>query len=393
MTETERKKKVRAFVEYWKDKGYEKGQSQPFWLSFLRDILGVENPEQIIAFEDQVHIDNTGFIDGYIEKTHVMIEQKSLGKSLRKPIKQANGSLLNPFQQAKRYSADLPYSKRPRWVITCNFEEFLIYDMEKPTGEPESILLKNLEKEYYRFQFLIEEKNALLRHEEKVSMEAGEIVGKLYDALLAQYIDPTDKASLHSLNIFCVRLVFCFYAEDAGIFHHRTQFHDYIQSYSPRDLRRALIDLFAVLDTKESSRDPYLDKDLAAFPYVNGGLFHDDQIVIPQFTKAIYDLILYDACENFDWSQISPTIFGAVFESTLNPETRRSGGMHYTSLENIHKVIDPLFLDELKAELETVKAIKVEKTRIEKAEIFREKLASLTFLEIKTRYLIQFNAA
>ena len=250
MTDIDIKKAAKAFSEYWKDKGYEKGESQPFWLALLRDIFGVEHPEQYIKFEDQVMLDHTSFIDGTIEKTHVLIEQKGVDKNLRKPIKQADGSLLTPFQQAKRYAAELPYSKRPRWIIACNFAEFLIYDMEKPTGEPESILLKDLAKEYYRLQFLVEEKSELLHREEQISIQAGELVGKLYDAILKQYIHPDDKASLHSLNILCVRLVFCLYAEDSGIFGEHNKFHNYINSFTPKDVRKALIELFKVLDTK-----------------------------------------------------------------------------------------------------------------------------------------------
>ena len=381
MTETDRKKAAKAFSEYWKDKGYEKGESQPFWLALLRDIFGVEHPEQYIKFEDQVMLDHTSFIDGTIEKTHVLIEQKGVDKNLRKPIKQADGSLLTPFQQAKRYAAELPYSKRPRWIIACNFAEFLIYDMEKPTGEPESILLKDLAKEYYRLQFLVEEKSELLHREEQISIQAGELVGKLYDAILKQYIHPDDKASLHSLNILCVRLVFCLYAEDSGIFGEHNKFHNYINSFAPKDVRKALIELFKVLDTKYEERDPYLDESLASFPYVNGGLFADENIEIPNFTQEIVDLLLHKASEDFDWSQISPTIFGAVFESTLNPETRRSGGMHYTSIENIHKVIDPLFLDELREEFDAIKALKVAKVQNDKVDAFREKLSKLTFFD------------
>ena len=381
MTDTDRKKAAKAFAEYWKDKGYEKGESQPFWLALLRDIFGVEHPEQYIKFEDQVMLDHTSFIDGTIEKTHVLIEQKGVDKNLRKPIKQADGSLLTPFQQAKRYAAELPYSKRPRWIIACNFAEFLIYDMEKPTGEPESILLSDLPKEYYRLQFLVEEKSELLHREEQISIQAGELVGKLYDAILKQYIHPDDKASLHSLNILCVRLVFCLYAEDSGIFGEHLKFHNYIKSFAPKDVRKALIELFKVLDTKYDERDPYMDESLASFPYVNGGLFADENIEIPNFTQEIVDLLLHKASEDFDWSQISPTIFGAVFESTLNPETRRSGGMHYTSIENIHKVIDPLFLDELREEFDAIKALKVTKVQKDKAEAFREKLSKLTFFD------------
>jgi len=376
----ERRKAAKKFAEDWKTRGDEKSDSQSFWLAFLREVLGVTEPEKVISFEERVKLDHTSFIDGHIPSTHVLIEQKKRGVDLRSPIRQSDGTLLSPFQQAQRYSAALPYSLRPRWIITCNFEEFLIYDMEKPTGEPESILLQDLGKEYYRFDFLVEEKDELLHREEEVSIQAGELVGKLYDAILKQYIDPTSKESLHSLNILCVRLVFCLYAEDADIFGH-LQFHDYIRSFAPRDVRRALIDLFRVLNTKEQDRDPYLDDRLAGFPYVNGGLFADLEVEIPQFTQEIVDLILHDASEDFDWSQISPTIFGAVFESTLNPETRRSRGMHYTSIENIHKVIDPLFLDELREEFEAVKARKMPKDRAAKLDLFREKLSKLTFLD------------
>lgn len=381
MTETDKKRAAKAFAEYWKNRGDEKSDSQSFWLSLARDVLGVSEPEKFILFEERVKLDHTSFIDGYIPSTHVLIEQKKKGLNLRSPIKQSDGTLLNPFQQAQRYSAALPYSQRPRWIITCNFEEFLIYDMEKPTGEPESILLKDLGKEYYRLQFLVEEKSELLHREEQISIKAGELVGKLYDAILKQYIHPDSEESLRSLNMLCVRLVFCLYAEDAGIFGEHLKFHNYIKSFSVRDVRRALIDLFKVLDTEVGKRDPYTDDALASFPYVNGGLFADENIEIPNFTQDIVDLLLHNASEDFDWSQISPTIFGAVFESTLNPETRRSGGMHYTSIENIHKVIDPLFLDELRDELEEIKAIKVQKTLKDRAEAFREKLSKLTFFD------------
>lgn len=378
---TDRKKAAKGFSEYWKDRGYEKGESQPFWLSLLRDVYGIEHPEQFISFEDQVHLDHTSFIDGTILATHVLIEQKGAGKDLRKPIRQADGTLLNPFQQAKRYATELPYSQRPRWIVTCNFSEFLVYDMEKPTGEPESILLKDLPKEYYRLQFLVDTGDENIRKEMDISIKAGELVGVLYDAILKQYIHPEDESSLKSLNMLCVRLVFCLYAEDAGIFGGHGKFHNYLQSFSVKDMRRALIDLFNVLDTKVKDRDPYMEDILAEFPYVNGGLFADENIEIPQFTDEIRNLLLNNASANFDWSEISPTIFGAVFESTLNPETRRSGGMHYTSVENIHKVIDPLFLDVLQDELNQIKEIKVPKIQVDKANAFREKLSKLTFLD------------
>ena len=380
MNDLEIKKQAKEFANFWTDKGYEKGQSQVFWLTLLNKVLGVDNPEQYISFEDKVMLDHTSFIDGYISATHVLIEQKSRDRDLRKAIRQADGTLLTPFQQAKRYSADLPYSKRPRWIITCNFQEFLIYDMEKPNGEPESILLKNLPKEYYRLQFIVNSQNENIKKEMEISIKAGEIVGILYDALLKQY-NEKDEQELKSLNELCVRLVFCLYAEDSGLFGEKLAFHNYLQGFQVKDTRRALIDLFKVLDTKIEDRDKYLDDELAKFPYVNGGLFANENIIIPHLTDEIIDILLHKASENFDWSEISPTIFGAVFESTLNPETRRSGGMHYTSIENIHKVIDPLFLDNLKDELEKIKEIKVEKTRKQQLEAFRNKLSTLTFLD------------
>lgn len=381
MTEKEHKTAAKNFTDYWKDKGYEKGESQPFWLSLLREVLGIEKPETIIRFEDKVMLDHTSFIDGIISSTHVLIEQKSADKNLRKAIKQSDGSYLTPFQQAKRYSAELPYSERPRWIVTCNFREFLIYDMEKPTGEPDSILLSDLPKECYRLKFLVDTGSESVRKEMEISIKAGELVGILYDEILKQYKDPAAESTLKSLNMLCVRLVFCLYAEDSGLFGEHMKFHNYIKGFAIKDVRRAIIDLFKVLDTKPEERDPYMDETLASFPYVNGGLFADEDIEIPQFNEKIVQLLLRNASENFDWSEISPTIFGAVFESTLNPETRRSGGMHYTSIENIHKVIDPLFLDDLRDELAQIKMIQVDKTRTRKLEEYRKKLSTITFLD------------
>ena len=375
-----KKKSAKEFVEYWKGKGYEKGESQAFWLSLLRDVYQVSEPEKYISFENQVMLDHTSFIDGYIEATHVMIEQKGLGKDLRKGIKQSDGSVLSPYQQAVRYSAMLPYSKRPRWIITCNFAEFLVYDMEKPNAEPQQIFLKDLPTDYYRMQFLVDKADERVQKEMQVSLEAGEIVGKLYDALLKQYKNPDSADTLKSLNKLCVRLVFCFYADSANLFGKRKMFSEYMRQFTAKEFRNKLIELFRIFDTQERERDPYLDEDLLAFPYVNGGLFADEVIEIPRFTDDIINLILNQA-EGFDWSAISPTIFGAVFESTLNPATRRSGGMHYTAVDNIHKVIDPLFLNELKADLQRIKALKNRTERNRKLQTFRDRLSTLVFLD------------
>ncbi len=381
MTDAEQRAAAKQFAKDWSGKGYEKGESQPFWYSLLQKVYGIKEPDKFIDFERQVLLDHTSFIDGFIPATHVLIEQKGLGKDLNKPIKQSDGTLLTPFQQAKRYSAEIAYSERPRWIVTCNFKEFYIYDMERPTGEPEIVLLENLGTEYYRLQFLVDTGDENIKKEMEISLQAGEIVGALYDALLKEYKDPDDPETLKNLNALCVRLVFCLYAEDAGIFGSHKMFHNYLKGYSEKETRQSLINLFKILDTEIEKRDPYLDEDLLAFPYVNGGLFADENIVIPRLNETIIDLILHKASENFDWSAISPTIFGAVFESTLNPETRRKGGMHYTSIENIHKVIDPLFLDELKKELQNIKEIQTIKTKEKKLNDFQTKLSELKFLD------------
>jgi len=383
MTEQQKRENARKFVNTWLNKGFEKGDTQRFWMQLLYEVLGMENVADRIAFEKPVIIDgSTKYIDAYIPETSVLIEQKGKDIDLDKKAKQSDGRLFTPAEQGKRYGRYLPKSEQPRWVISCNFKEFRIYDMEKPNDAPESLLLENLQNEYYRLGFLLDVKNTKVSKELQVSVKAGEIVGILYDELLKQYKDPTDPYSLHSLNVLCVRLVFCLYAEDAGIFGHKRMFHDYMERFETRDFRRALMELFSVLDIKPEERDPYLDESLAAFPFVNGSLFDGKEVIeVPQFTDEIIDIILNQASSDFDWSEISPTIFGAVFESTLNPETRRSGGMHYTSIENIHKVINPLFLEELRNELEEIKEISVVKMRIAKLVKYQEKLASLNFLD------------
>ena len=380
MTEAQQRQAVRTFIADWAGHGDEKQDTSRFWMGLLRNVFGIEEPEKFMEFELPVKLAHTSFIDGYIPQTRVLIEQKSRGISFKKGLKQSDGQLLTPYQQARRYAGYLPFNQTPRWIVVCNFEAFEIHDMNFPNGEPEVIPLADLEKEVHRLQFLVDTGNTTIQKEMEVSLQAGELVGVLYDAILKQYKDPSSPDTLKSLNALCVRLVFCLYAEDAGIFGGRNKFHDYLEQHRAED-RRALISLFQVLDQKPEERDPYLDEDLASFPYVNGGLFADENIEIPRLGEAVIDLILVQASAGFDWSVISPTIFGAVFESTLNPETRRSGGMHYTSIENIHKVIDPLFLNDLKRELAEIKEIAVEKTRTAKLRDYQTKLASLTFLD------------
>ena len=382
MTEAERREAARKFINQWRGKGNEKQDSQRFWLSLLQDVYGMENAMQNVQFERPVLVDGQQkYIDVYLPETRVMIEQKGMTKDLTKPEPQSGGINLTPYQQAKRYANNMPLDEMPRYIVTCNFQEFRIHDQNKPGQDPEVIKLDALQDAAYRMEFLIKKEHVSLSEEMQISMQAGEIVGKLYDAFYKQYKNPTSESSQTSLNALCVRLVFCLYAEDSGLFGHHAMFHDYLSSYPTKHMRKALIDLFRVLDQPEDKRDPYLDEDLAAFPYVNGGLFSDENIEIPQFTDEIRDLLLAHASEDFDWSNISPTIFGAVFESTLNPETRRAGGMHYTSIENIHKVIDPLFLNDLRSELAAIEEIAIIRTRKARLEEFQNKLASLSFLD------------
>lgn len=385
MTDAEQREAARQFVNKWRGKGNEDEDGRSYWIDLLHNVLGMENVTDRVDFEKKVYVDgNRKRIDAYIPETRVLIEQKSLGKALDQKIHNSGDIDLTPYEQAKRYNDNLSFSEKARWIITSNFAQIWIYDMEQSNSKdfaPIKLELVDLQTKYPLLDFLIKKEVKKISHEMEISIKAGNIVGKLYDAFINQYKDPTNEHSLKSLNALCVRIVFCLYAEDAGIFGEHAMFHDYLQSFQTERMRNALIDLFRVLDQKPEERDPYLEPELAAFPYVNGGLFSDENIEIPMFTDEIRELLLVEASENFNWSDISPTIFGAVFESTLNPETRRSGGMHYTSIENIHKVIDSLFLDDLKAELADIEKIQVKNTRNRKLHQFQDKLASLEFLD------------
>ena len=374
---------ARRFVETWKGRGYEKGETQPFWYQLLHDIFGIEVPANFIQFELPVHIKHTKFIDAYIPSTKVLIEQKELKKNLDVAGKQSDGEEKTPFEQADRYASGLKWSQYPRWIVTCNFRTFKIYDKEQPQAEPLVISLDNLEHEYYLLKFLVDDTATTLKREKEISKEAGELIAQLYDLLRKQYVDPETPHTLHSLNVLCIRLVFCLFAEKSFLFgDNRSIFRDYLVAFKPSQMRGALIDLFNVLDTPEGERNQYLSEELAKFPYVNGGLFNKkDNIEIPKINEAIANLIIRECSEGFDWSGISPTIFGALFEDTMNPETRKTGGMHYTSVENIHKVIDPLFMNSLNREFKEILKIKVDKKRKQALRSFQEKIGELTFLD------------
>ena len=382
MTDVEQREAARQFYYKWKGRGREDEDARSYWIDFLQDVLGVDHVTDRVEFEKKVvgKDGNTKRIDVYIPETRVLIEQKSLGLPLDKP--QAGHKGKTPLEQAQEYDDGLRFEEKSRWIITSNFEEIWIYDMNVKPLKPIVVKLDELPTKYRQFDFLVNKQTKKITEEMQLSLAAGDLVGKLYDAFLKQYKDPENPESLKSLNKLCVRLVFCLFAEDAGLFDKHLQFHDYLEQYRTKDMRRALIALFETLNTPYDKRDDYLDEDLKAFPYVNGGLFEDEKIEVPNFTDEIRKLLLEDASAGFNWSDISPTIFGAVFESTLNPETRRSGGMHYTSVENIHKVIDPLFLDGLRAELQEIKqAPTAGGSRTKRMQAFQEKLASLTFLD------------
>ncbi|MDO4442454.1 MAG: N-6 DNA methylase [Slackia sp.] len=377
----EQKRAAKAFVERWKTLAcVEEEHSRSFWIELLQDVYGLKNATHALEFERKV---KGRKIDVFYEDMGVLVEMKGRGISLDEAtVRSKKAGPETPYQQAKWYADNLPFSIRPRWIVTCNFDEFRIYDQEKERQEEYvSLALDELLEQLHLLGFLTDAKNSRIEREKQLSVQAGELVGKLYTQLSGQYKNiETDAREQRSLNVLIVRLVFLLYAEDSGLMHEKDAVLNYLKDYRADQMRQALIDLFRVLDTPEEQRDPYLPENLLAFPYVNGGLFGDD-IVVPQFTDDIRLDLLLEASQKFDWSGISPTIFGAAFESTLNPATRRAGGMHYTSIENIHKVIDPLFLDDLRAELAEIEGEKIEKNRKLKLKRFQKKLGSLRIFD------------
>ncbi|MBR2213939.1 MAG: N-6 DNA methylase [Eubacterium sp.] len=386
MNKSQLNESIRKFINKWLDKG--KGQEdkddRSFWIDLFQNVLDIQDATDRIDFQKRVVVkDTTKRIDAYIPETRVLIEQKSKTKKLDEKIPQGDGESLTPYEQALRYNQHLPFSEKARWIVTSNFIEIWIYDMEKNDRErePIKVSIEDLRERNKQLDFLIKEDVEEIKTEEDVSVDAGKIVGEIYDAFLKEYGDEPSEEELHELNKLCVRLVFCLYAEDAGLFE-ADAFYNYLSNCNVENMHLRLDKLFEVLNTPVEERRLFKsDTELEAFPYVNGELFSGD-VEIPPFNNDIKELLLQKSSKEFDWSGISPTIFGAVFESTLNPETRRSGGMHYTSVENIHKVIDPLFMDELNEEFERiVNETKVPKTRIRKLEQFQDKIAGMKFLD------------
>ena len=387
-----RQQLAKEFVDTWTqpDKGKEDADRQTFWNDLLHRVYGIVNYYDYVTYEKDVRVKDsmgkitTKRIDGYIPSTRTMIEQKGRGRALDKPEPQSDGVMLTPYEQAKRYANFLPNSEQPRWIIVSNFDQIDIHDMDHPLDDPKTIMLTELPKHFKDLEFMVDIHKQQIINEEQVSFKAGELVAKIYNELAKAYAEHADLSNTHiqrSLNVLIVRLVFLLYVDDTQLFGNEDMFQAFLERREPRDIRRDLINLFEVLNTPLNERDPFMDEEFAAFPYVNGGMFANEDIVVPQFTQELRDLILDDASRGFNWSGISPTIFGAVFESTLNPETRRSGGMHYTSVENIHKVIDPLFLNDLRSELNKIQNMSVVSQRREAAEKFRDKIGHLKFFD------------
>lgn len=384
MNHTEQKQAAKKFVTFWQK--YKEGQNeiqitQKFWLNLLRTVYGVENVEEFIDFEAKVRVDGKSKrIDGLIPSTKVLIEQKKRGIALDQKIGQSDNLELTPYEQAKRYADNLPNQRRPNWIVTCNFDEFHIHDLNSEQPEKyETVRLEDLPNEYHRMKFLQDISSTHIYKEIEVSRKAGKLIGDIYTELEKQYGGNMNDQQKHELNVLCVRLVFCLYAEDAGIFE-KNQFGDYLRDFPTEMLHYKLKDLFIALGS--NNRDGlFIDPKAKKFKYVNGGLFSDTTLNVPPITPEVKDLLIGEASDKLDWGGISPTIFGALFESTLNPQTRHDGGMHYTSIENIHKVIDPLFLDDLKDELEDILCTGTAKQRRRKLVDYQEKLAKVNCLD------------
>lgn len=380
---SQRRAQAEAFSKRWRERGVEKSDAQSFWTDMLRTIYEYETPESVVQFEQGTEYG--GWIDGVVEHARVFIEMKSRQKDLD-DREMHRGEMVTPFEQAMRYARDVPGHKRPRYIITSNFRSIRVYDLDKPRASENYVefRLADISNNLTVLHFLEQGISERSMHETQVSWEASKVIGKLYTLLQGQYHDPRSPESQHSLNVLCVRLVFCLFAEDALIFP-KDELFNYLHGHTAPNVRTRLQLLFAHLAMPVEERDIYNDE-LARFPYINGGLF-EETVTIPTLTQEIVDVLVNEASEKTDWSQISPTVFGGLFESTLNPETRRTGGMHYTSPENIHRVIDPLFLDSLWSELDDIINMRGRlegMTAVAQANDFRafqNKLASLTFFD------------
>ena len=349
-----------AFANDWKDAAYEKGETQSFYNDFF-EIFGVRR-RSVARYEEHVaklH-NRRGYIDLFWPGV-LLVEQKSAGRDLAKA-----------YQQAGDYFDALNERDRPRYILVSDFQTFELHDLDE--RDCITFDLADLPSHVESFGFILGVQRRAFRDQDPANIEAAKLVGRLHDELAATgYRD-------HDLERFLVRIVFCLFADDTGIFEPRDIFLDFIEertSEDGSDLGPQLSQLFQVLDTPEHERSKALDEDVARFPYVNGDLFREP-LRIPAFTIDMRRALL--EAGHFDWSEISPAIFGALFQSVMEPAERRAQGAHYTTETNILKVIEPLFLDDLRAELQRHKARK-HRGRRNKLLRFQEKLSRLRFLD------------
>jgi hypothetical protein len=348
------------FSDRWRTAHYEKGQTQSFYDEFF-GVFGVPRT-RVATYEKRVQALETGrrgFIDLFWPGT-LLVEQKSAGRDL--------GAALS---QALDYVDWLPEAQRPRHILVSDFQRFELTDLE--THREWRFTLPELKRHVEAFGFILGVQPRLFRNQSPVNRKASELMGRLHNALAA------DGYTGHALERLLVRLIFILFADDTGIFNTKDQFLTLIEQRTAadgRDLGRWLGELFQTLDTPVERRQAGLDADLAAFPYINGDLFAE-RIDMPAFDNAMRDMLL-DACM-FDWGEVSPAIFGSLFESVIDRVTRRKQGAHYTPEEAILKVIGPLFLDDLRAEFDRVRALRSGRAKALAA--FQEKLGALRFLD------------
>lgn len=349
------------FSEEWAGKGYEKGQTQSFYDEFFA-VFGVPR-KQVAVYEQRVRaLDpgrSSGFIDLFWPGT-LIVEQKSAGRDLT-----------GAMEQALDYYSWLPEAQRPRYMMVCDFQRFELVDLE--TRREWRFPLADLKRHVEGFGFIIGVQPRLFRNQSPVNRRASELMGRLHNALAA------DGYTGHALERLLVRLLFILFADDTGIFERKDMFLTFLEQRTAangRDLGRWLGELFQVLDTPPERRQRGLDADLAEFPYVNGELFRE-RIDMPAFDHAMRDMLL-DA-SMFNWGEVSPAIFGSLFEGVIDRVTRRRQGAHYTPEQAILKVIEPLFLDDLRAEFDRARALRSGRERALRA--LHERMAALTFLD------------
>ena len=349
-----------VFAEDWKDTARERGETQSFYNAFF-DVFGVRR-RNVARYEAHVaKLDNrSGFIDLFWPGV-LLVEQKSAGRDLRKA-----------YEQAGEYFDALPDRERPRFILVSDFQTLELHDLDE--RETVAFPLADLPAHVESFGFILGVQRRTFRDQDPANVEAAELVGRLHDALA----DAGHRG--HDLERFLVRIVFCMFADDTGVFEPRDIFLDFIEARTSEDgadLGPWLSQLFEVLDTPEGERAATLDEDLARFPYVNGDLFKGHLRTF-SFDAAMRGALL-DACR-FDWSNISPAIFGALFQSVMDPAERRAQGAHYTTEKNILKVIEPLFMDDLRAEFARIRARRG-RGRLAALRQFQAKLGHLTFFD------------